>query len=234
MEKVEEHKVLTGMLLIALVVSVVGTVITLDRLGAVGGVNSANGLTGAAGGTGDLNITQDITITLPDSGIDFGNGKVDPSAGYALVSSSANTADGTWKNNTGDADNITVRNDGNVGVNITVQSNKQDGNHTTNSFICQSDAGGCGVGYDDGGENNALQYAFGAVNNEAGSCTILAVGTTAFTKKDVNYDFCDCLKTGSTQDEAALFLDIGIPADAQGQKSSTLTFTSTAAGGAGC
>ena len=208
------------MLLIALVVSVVGTVITLDRLGAVGGV----GLTGAAGGTGDLNITSDITITLPDSAIDFGNGKVDPSVGYATVNSEAgSTSGGTWANAT---DNITVRNDGNVGVNVTVKSNKQDGNHTSNSFICQSDAGGCGVGYENGGELTALQYKFQPLNHEASSCGANLAGTTSFSVKDTDYEFCGCLKTASTEDEIALTLNIGIPADAQGQKSSTITFTS--------
>ncbi|MAG60512.1 hypothetical protein CL619_01875 [archaeon] len=220
----EEHKVLTGMLLVALVVSVVGTVITVDRLG---GVNSANGLTGAAGGTGDLNITSDITITLPDSAIDFGNGKVDPSAGFASVSSAGDTADGTWANLTGNADNITVRNDGNVGVNITIKSNKQNGNHTTDSFICQSDAGGCGVGYESGGEANALMYNYVAANNEAGSCaTGLLFGENSFNLKDTDYKLCGCLKTASTEDEVVIALKVGIPADAQGQKSATITFTS--------
>ena len=224
----EEHKILTGMLLIALVVSVVGTVITVDRLGAVRGV----GLTGAAGGTGDLNITQDITITLPDSAIDFGNGKVDPSAGFAVVDSrNSNTnTDGSWANL---SDNITIRNDGNVGVNITVQSNKQSGNDTTNSFICQSDAGGCGVGYESGGDSpsQALGYSYIMANNEANSCsTGLIAALTEFYKKDTDLDACGCLKSGSGEDEITLSLEIGIPADAQGQKSSTITFTSVSSG----
>ena len=221
----EEHKVLTGMLLVALVVSVVGTVITVDRLGAVGGI----GITGAAGGTGDLNITSDITITLPDSGIDFGNGKVDPSVGYAsLDSGTGSVTGGTWANT---SDNITVRNDGNVGVNVTVKSNKEDGKDGTDSFICQGDAGGCGVGYSAG--NDALEYSFTTGNKESGSCTILG-GETNIDVKDTDYDFCDCLKTGSGEDEALLGLLVGIPADAQGQKSATITFTSSAAGGFGC
>ena len=105
----EEHKLLTGMLLVALVVSVVGTVITVDWLGAVGGVGSLTGAV-AAGGTGDLNITSDITITLPDSGIDFGNGVVDAAADFAIANSIAgqDTINGTWANIT---DNITVRNE---------------------------------------------------------------------------------------------------------------------------
>ena len=220
----EEHKVLTGMLLVALVVSVVGTVITVDRLGSV---NSAGGLTGSVGGTGDLNITQDITISLVDKGINMGNGKVDPGVGYASVNSNiGTTTGGTWANST---DEITVRNDGNVGVNVTVQSNKQNGNHSTNSFICQSDDGGCGVGYDVDGEETALQYDFKPVNSEADSCAggFLA-GQTEFTLKDTDYEFCGCMKSASGEDEIDLTLAIGITADAQGQKSSTITFTSIA------
>ena len=223
----EEHKLLTGMLLVALVVSVVGTVITVDRLGAIGGVGS---LTGAvtAGGTGDLNITTDITITLADSVIDFGNGVVDASAGYASVNSgSGTTTDGTWANT---SDNITVRNDGNVGVNITVQSNKKAGNDTTDSFICQNDVGGCGADYPDPGDET--EYKFDTANEESDSCTILGA-ETSFDAKNTEYEFCDCLKTGSTEDEVMLSLLIGIPADAQGHKDSTITFTSTEAASAG-
>ena len=224
MDKMEEHKILTGMLLVALVVSVVGTVITVDRLGSV---NSASGLTGAVGGTGDLNITQDITISLQDSAIDMGNGKVDPSVGYAMVNSKTGVvSDGTWANT---SDNITVRNDGNVGVNVTVQSNKQDGNHTTDSFICQSETGACGVGYEVDGEGTALQYAFVPSNKEVGACGPgTLASSTPLTKKDTDYKFCGCLKSASNEDEVDLSLIVGIPADAQGQKSSTITFTSIA------
>ena len=224
----EEHKLLTGMLLVALVVSVVGTVITVDRLGALGGV----GLTGAATGvgSGDLNITQDITISLPDSAIDFGNGIVDASAGYAQLASNAGlVASGSWANS---SDNITIRNDGNVGVNITVQSNKQSGNDTTDSFICQGDIGGCGVDYEDGGQDTALQYLFSGANKETNACALIA-DSTDFTLINTDYEFCDCLKTGSDEDEVMFSLNVGVPADAQGQKTSTITFTSTAAAAAG-
>jgi hypothetical protein len=219
----EEHKVLTGMLLVALVVSVVGTVITVDRLGALGG---ASGLTGAVAGSGDINITSDITITLTDSSIDFGNGKVDPTAGFAVVNSQAgqDTTDGTWANIT---DALVVRNDGNVGVNVTIQSSRSNGNHTTISFACENDVGGCGVGYESGGEANALQFNYVPSQAEASSCIAsLLKGETAFTSAATDYEVCGCLRSAADEDTVKVDLIIGIPADAQGQKSSTLTFTS--------
>ncbi|MAG60492.1 hypothetical protein CL619_01775 [archaeon] len=227
----EEHKILTGMLLVALVVSVVGTVITVDRLGSVGGV----GITGAAGGTGDLNITQDITITLPDSAIDFGNGKVDPTASFALADSApgVSTVSGTWENI---SDNITVRNDGNTGINLTVSSNRKAGNDTTLSFICQGETDGeCANDVTFSGLDSAVSFAYGIVNNEANSCgnDLQSVYNT-IASNGVNYNVCGCLKSGNVEDEVALYLEVGIPDDAQGQKSATLTFTSSVAGDGGC
>ena len=155
--KMEEHKLLTRMLLVVLVVSIVGTVITVDRLGAIGGVGSLTGAV-SAGGTGDLNITTDITISLPDSAIDFGNGVVDAdSDGYARVYSEGgvNNQNGSWENIT---DYILIRNDGNAGLNVTVQSNRRDGNNTTDSFICQNDVGGCGAGLESIADATAFNY----------------------------------------------------------------------------
>ena len=218
----EEHKVLTGMLLVALVVSVVGTVVTVDRLGSLNSI-SGGALTGAASGTGELNITTDVTITLIDSSIDFGSGQVDSSASHAVLDSElgAVTA-GSWANGT---DFIVIRNDGNYGANITVQSNRQAGNHSSISFICQNDVGGCGgPGY----PVAATQFKFESFNGEAGSCVGLAPATD-FESAETNYDFCNCLKPGDNNDEAKLSLTIGVPNNADGQKQATFTFTSSQA-----
>ena len=134
---------------------------------------------------------------------------------------------GTWANAT---DFIIVRNDGNVGVNVTIQSNKQNGNDSTNSFICQNNVGGCGAGLES--NVDATQYNYKTVTEESGVCTYETSGP--FTLINTNYEFCDFLKSGDNEDEIKIALQVGIPADAQGQKSSTITFTSTAAGENGC
>ena len=141
----DEHKLLTGMLLIALVVTVVGTLVTVDRLSVIDG---GSVLTGAISGSANLSITEDITISLPSSLVEIGSGKVAANATFAVVdtSSTVGVEDGTWANS---SYNITFRNDGNEGVNVTVQSNVTRGNASgedglTYSFACSGDTDDCG------------------------------------------------------------------------------------------
>lgn len=215
----EDRKMLTGMLLVALVVSVIGSIVTVDRLGNLNGV----GITGAATGegSGDLNISQDLTITLTDSAIEFGEGNVDPGSTFAaLDSGSGLMIDGTWANNT---DFIVVRNDGNIGLNVTVQSNKKSGNHPTDSFICQNDVGTCGG--DLYPQANATRYSFKAFDDEAGSC--VTHGVDHFSVINTEYDFCRCLRSGDQNDQVKMSLIVGVPDNAAGDKEATITFTSS-------
>ncbi len=222
----EERKILTGMLLFALVISVVGTLFTFDQLEVY-----KQDFTGAATGQVDLNITEEISISLPNSTIDFGNGVVDLNSSFAVVDSREiyDTDGGTWANI---SDNITVRNDGNVGVNITIQSNVTRGNES-DSFICQGDSD-CGSAF----ENNSgpqLNFAVIWADNEEGSCAenlqtnaqpfVNPTGAVGSTIKG-----CGCLKASSTEDEIAASLKIGIPDDASGEKFATLTISATTSG----
>ena len=85
-----------------------------------------------------------------------------------------------------------------------------------------------GVGYESGGESTALKYAYIPAQGEDGSCAANLAGATAFDVKNTDYELCGCLKSGSTEDEVLIALQVGIPADAMGEKSATITFTSVA------
>ncbi len=58
----EEHKLLTGMLLVALVVSIVGTVISVDRIASI---NGGTDLTASAVGTAD--IVEDVALEVEEA-----------------------------------------------------------------------------------------------------------------------------------------------------------------------
>jgi hypothetical protein len=231
----EEHKLLTGMLLVALVVSVVGTVITIDRLGMIGvGSSSGSGFTGAATGTSDIVVTTTASVTVTNSTLSLGAGTVASNATFTLIDTASATGvdDGTWVNGT---KNLTIENDGNVGINVTIQSNVTRGNATgadtgSYSFACSGETGGdaCGGAF----TNNTgveLEFAYFYLDSEDGSCTA-GMDTSdyqSFNNSAVEYKLCGCLSPTDSRDEGAVYLQIGIPNDAAGTKEATLTFTAT-------
>ena len=262
----EEHKLLTGMLLAALVVSVAGAFMTLDSLSQVSGV------TGAATGTGTATttISADATIsTSADNAIAFGAGSVWSGSAYAVLYSNNESAvngdsnisvNGTWAIK--DPDNITLENQGNTDLNITVQSNVISGT-TASSFVC-GDNGVCinlggGAAYQSNGTDFAFRVATSEVDaiqgqscNRFGNSSSVINGVyddilpahgnltnqswTSFQTVAEEYIACECFQHESDNDELAFYLKAGIPADApvQTDTTATLTFTSTQAEAASC
>ncbi|MBT4447053.1 hypothetical protein HOA92_01290 [archaeon] len=231
----EEHKLLTGMLLVALVVSIVGTVITVDRLGALGGGTDSS-FTGAITGSANLTITVDTTISLPSSEVTLGSGNVAANASFATIDTSLplSVDDGTWANQ---SYNITVRNDGNVKVNVTIQSNVTRGNGTgivpdSWSFACSGTTENtCGLGFNnESGEE--LEFAYKGADNEGNSCNPNHLSTEyqSFNNSLVEYPLCGCLDYASQVDEVLTYLKIGIPGDTTGLKEATITFTAVQPG----
>lgn len=230
----EEHKVLTGMLLVALVVSVVGTVITVDRLGALGGVS---GLTGAAT-TGDQygNLTISEVVAIKTTGdIDFGTGEFDVGEDYQFMSSYAESTENDNSENTTfpsvesiPTNRTKVENQGNVGINVTVSSTKIYGTGG-NSFLCAGDAGPCGLGHSD--SDPEVDFAFIALDEGSDSCNETAQRTSF--AETVPYQVCDCLTAETGLNSMHVYLEMGLTRDAAGQKTSTLTYTATKADGSG-
>ncbi|MBT4605273.1 hypothetical protein HOC01_06550 [archaeon] len=203
----EEHKLLTGMLLVALVVGIGGTMIAVDHLN---GLNS--GVTGAATGTGTsyTTVAEDITISIPNSTVDFGSGSVDVGSDWAVLSSSSfrGTHNGSWANI---SDNISIQNDGNRDINVTVNASKINGSRG-DAIICDPN---CPVGTSN--QTNATMFEFTSDNLELNACSSGAVGqNTAFESLEEHYDICTCLQWEDHQDTLGLFLDIGVPSTAAG------------------
>ncbi|MFH1409783.1 MAG: hypothetical protein ABIH34_07765 [Nanoarchaeota archaeon] len=126
-------------------------------------------------------------------------------------------------------DNISVHNDGNTNVNVTVQSsivaaNLIGGTAPTFSFFtrngtiyggCSNESSTCGDGVCDCSNQNNCSYqmnwtSFAAVSTEYNACKNLTFGGTA-----------------STRPRFYLFAQVFVPADAVGkvQSNATLTFT---------
>ena len=165
-----------------------GTVITVDQLGRLS--TTSKTITGAVGGTGNLTITQDTTITMADSLIEFGAGTVNAASSYALLQSNNSAAfQGSWS---AVDDQMTIVNDGNVGTNITVQSNRKSGKSSPFSFICTGDIGECGSGIVTTSiPGGALSFAFMGSNNEGSSCGgTLASSFTEFVAANIDYNLC--------------------------------------------
>ncbi len=221
----EEHKLLTGMLLVALVVSVVGTVITADRLSGLS--TSSNTFTGAAiGGEGNLTIESVVSFTMADTLIEFKNGSVAYGYTYAILeSNNSNVFQGTWDKVN---DQMTIENDGTVPANITVGANKQAG-IGANSFACDGDQGNCGIGLSGtGNPDQATSFSFKMVDTEGGCDVFEQVGWKSFAAHSTPYEVCNCLQNSDPKDLISFDLQVGIPEDADGVKSSTLTFDITA------
>ncbi len=164
----EEHKLLTGMLLAALVVSVAGAFMTLDQLG-------SSGFTGAATGTGTstATITADLSISVSNADntiVAFGSGVVDSTDAYAVLYSEPTEGLTNTDNSSGWAavnDNLSVQNNGNTDLNITVKSSNKSG-IGDGSFVCQG-SGLCTIGggsqtYKDNGTDFAFKVASAEVD----------------------------------------------------------------------
>jgi len=165
---------------------------------------------GAAEGLVNFTISGALSITLPNSIVDFGTGYVTLGDTYAILdsnstsptgwTSTANGVDG-WPSNT---DYIVLENNGNVNANVTIKANK-----TASEFV--------------GGTNPAQWYA--AMDNEAGSCTgDLQSDYADLTTSETN--LCSSLGYADSADTLNVMFKLQVPSDASpAAKSNTITFT---------
>ncbi|HLD18844.1 MAG TPA: hypothetical protein VJB90_02440 [Candidatus Nanoarchaeia archaeon] len=118
------NKTLALLMVAAIVVSLGGLFISLDRLGSF-----QNSITGFAASnvTGRANVTIENVagITISDNIINFGTCNL-PTSGTVNVSSNESNTGGTCTDGTGDVDwfpdNLSIRNDGNTNLNITIRT----------------------------------------------------------------------------------------------------------------
>jgi len=105
-------KLLMVLAVLAVVVTLVTLVVTVNKFG----------ITGKATDYGAANLTKNssASISFTDADCDFGSGYVDEDPTFALAYSNGTVINGTgW---TGCTDGLTVSNDGNVNVSLTVAS----------------------------------------------------------------------------------------------------------------
>ncbi len=219
------NKTLVFLLIAVIVVSVGGTIISLNRLNQL----IPKGITGM-GITGVVNVSIAAvsSINIIDTTIDFGS--CSPNATYGSNISSNNSDDwgarGVCK--VGDAvvsrtDNITVQNDGNKDVNVTVKTGINAADFiggTTPGFYFNtrngSDRAGCfnhtggpvPSGFDG---NKGMQYNW---KNFGGTISTEFLACANLTYQDEN-------------DQLSLFVLLDLPPDTpvQTEQEATLTFT---------
>ena len=115
------NQALTVLVLAAVVVSVAGTIVSINKVNQI----FSGEVTGmAASTTGIVNVTlaSIASIAIDDGQITFGSCLPNGSVGCNATSNSTGdpgccSSNGIWP------DNITVRNDGNTNINVTVQTN---------------------------------------------------------------------------------------------------------------
>jgi hypothetical protein len=210
------NKTLAFLLVVAIVISLGGTIISLNKLNQLG-------VTGQVTNSNDTGIVQfslqsNVMITFAVDTIDFGTGYINATcAGIQYCNISTNETFGWNDTQLCGADQIVtclgalvndspfiIRNDGNIDVNLSVNSSK-----TAATFIA--------------GTTPVFKWAFS--NNEASSCTGTlndTVWTAVNTSPIQNHVVCDNFNYGDA-DTLRMDIFVSVPEDApQNAKSATI------------
>jgi hypothetical protein len=211
------NKALAMFLLAAIVVSLGGTIISLNRLGSV----STSGYATYQSGTVQLNVQGLLSITTADDNLlDFLT-CTPLSGGAAIVNSELSGANNSVCT-IATADNISVRNDGNIRANVTINSTKvgRASNATAplaNLFLNSSSAA------------SSIAYKIssaGRLTNTGGCATgnFTAIYTN-FTNYNSKYRACDNLTYGASANSFTTNIQFVLPYDApQGAVSVTIYY----------
>jgi len=208
------NKTLTFLLVATIVISVGGTMISLNRINRL--VPGATGM----GTTGKVNVSiaSTASVNIVDAIIQFGS--CAPTATYGCnVSSNVSSAEcscagGSWP------DNITVQNDGNKYVNLTVKT----------TDLAASFIGGTSPKFWFSSRNATLRpgcYNSSVVVDNNG----LQWDWFSFDTSNIEYTACANLTFDDANDQLAVFAKLFLPADAPislTNNSATLTFTANA------
>lgn len=115
------NKALTLLLLIAIIVSVIGTIVSINRLNQL--IPKITGLGTSATGMVNVTIAAVTSILATDTQITFGSCSPTASVGCNATSNISNTNFNCSCTGGSAPDNITIKNDGNKNVNVSVQTN---------------------------------------------------------------------------------------------------------------
>ncbi len=224
------NKTLVFLLIAVIVVSVGGTIISLNKINRLTQLQAITGM--ASEGTGYVNVSviSLASIQLVDTRIDFGactpNISTSAKPGANL---SSNDSSGSWGDDAGictrsGTDNITIKNDGNAFINVTVQTNTLAANLIAGDepfppgFYFSSRNATVKTGsYGPGCHNNT---------NVLGATGLQWIWKN-FSDATTNFGICDNLTYTSDKNAIFFFVKIEIPtnAPAQGEQEADITFT---------
>lgn len=218
------NKTIAILLLAAILISGTATMISISKLhtlrSTITGFATSN-VTGFA----NVSITGVTSIALLDASVNFGS-CAPASSGWTNVSSNT-TSTAICNYPQGAPDFIRIENDGNVYINVTINSSltaaQLIGGTNPAFYYDTENSGGSnpGCGTDPGAGN-------GGVCNHAGNCTTR--NWTNFAAANTAYKACENLTYGDTSNEFDTYMLIQIPFDApvRGALSSNITFRATA------
>ena len=195
-------------------ISVGGTLINLNKINRLIPGLGITGMAQVSTGMVNVTITQRASLNVTDTKIDFGS--CAPPAGGCLVESNSSSAMcsctglGKWP------DNITVENDGNVNINVTVKTNK----------LAVGMLGSADAQFNFSTRNDTVSPGCQRHSNGAS----LQWDWKNFTSADYDYNACGNLSFAYPNDRIQLFAQLWIPSDAviQDSANATLTFSATA------
>jgi hypothetical protein len=229
------NRSLAILLVVAMIISLGGTLISLERIGQKGQTILTGAVTSDAGYV-NLSVASGISITTGDNSI-INFGVCTPVGGsFTVITSLANATictDGDVSN-TG-SKNITVRNNGNVNVNVTMASTDdgaaQGGDFlrgsSSTSYIAYKSAVGVAGTRTNGCVNNTI---IGANATDADSATGNWNKWTNLTKEGI-YTACANLTAGASANSFGVYIMIGIPENVYtGYNNITLQFTASNTG----
>lgn len=233
MEQVSD-KTIMFLLIAAIIISIGGTIVSINRLNQL--IPRVTGLGTTTTGKVNVTLANVNSISITDSQIDFGSCSPNSSTGSNLSSNISNGT--TWQSwgspgvcvsIVNSPDNITIKNDGNTNLNISVKTNviastfiggdSPYGPLFMFSVKNDSDSPGC---------NNATGTTWTA-QKEFNIGRGMAWNWSNFTVADEDYLACANLTPVANRDSINLFVKLYIPADApqKTDTNATLTFTAT-------
>ncbi|MBU0980306.1 MAG: hypothetical protein KJ709_05845 [Nanoarchaeota archaeon] len=223
------NSTLAILMIVAIIVSLGSLFISLDKLSSFQRPPKVTGYAPSGSGMVNLTILAFNSINVEDSFIDLGN--ITPAAGVGCnVSSNSTSEPGCVQANSGTwPDNITISNDGNKNLNVTVRS----------SIIASSLIGGTNPEF--GFTSRNATYLGGCSNRSSacytGKCGCENMGNcsyqinfTNFAAVGTEYEVCKNLTyggTASTRPRVYVWARVHVPADAMAvvAGNASLTFT---------
>lgn len=212
------NRALAMFLLAAIAVSLVGTVISLNRLDSV----KLTGLAQSDVGTVQLEVLAGASITTQDNNaIDFGQCNL--GSGVPVTINSEDLVNTSTSCGTFNADNISVRNNGNIDLNVTINTTGCGDAHCT----------GTDIFVDSDSDSSAFAYKIvngGGITGYAGGCTTSGgfpwqENYTNFTTVSQRWLACSNLTKGPTANSFVTHFQLVVPSDATpGSDSVTLTY----------